>query len=406
MKKVKHIFVFALLLVCLFAAQSVFAEGDGLNTVKVIFFASDIPTIAEGDVVMNLYSEDGSALLDTKTVSVKRGYKLFEVVFTVPEYKAGTKFKFTVTGAVSGAEFNGTKGSEHILETYAMPDEEGVLQNYNTFWMNLIHNWTKEVSIKIPGVDKTLYYHCATEDEVYVTTDLLETVGINVQTDFNAAKPNFTLTSDGGAHIAQFYVDDIYASFNYNGENLKAPAFKIGELPYVPLSRVAEFFDCSYQVIENSPYAAKISLDYSKYSDEVMKAAYVNSLDIDSRTNYLVWVDKSEFTVNVYLGSNKNWRHVKSFPCAIGAPGTPTIEGRFEYIQWQTRWQYNGYYCGPILRFYRGYAFHSVLMRNNGGFYDGSVGVRISHGCIRMLPDDIKWMSDYLPLYTRILITA
>ena len=62
-----------------------------------------------------------------------------------------------------------------------MPDENGVLVNYTSFYMNLNPLWNKEASIKLPTTDKTLFYHCIEGDEVYVTYDLLTELGINFQ---------------------------------------------------------------------------------------------------------------------------------------------------------------------------------------------------------------------------------
>ena len=404
MKYIKYFTMTVILVLCFFMAQSVFAEDVTFDTVKVYFTKTDIPTLVEGDVVFEIY--DGNNLLDTKIHSLKRENPGFEIEFNVPEYEAGKTFRFHVKEGAQGAHHSGTYSRDHILQTYSMPDENGTLQYQTSFYMDLIPNWNKEAIITIPGVNQTLFYHCLTEEDVFVTTDLLDVLGIVCTKNFDAEKPGFTLSSEDGKYVAQFYVDDIYATFGGIGENLSSPAFLIGEMPYVPLSRVAEYFACNYELTEENRYCRKISLTKSEYSQVLKEEEYVNSLDITSKTDYLVWVDKSEYTVNVFLGTNKNWRLIESFPCAIGAPSTPTIEGRFEYYQQHDRWQYDGYYCGPIMRFRGGYALHSVLLKNDGSFYDGRVGVKISHGCVRLLPDDINWMISYVPLYTRILVTA
>ncbi len=133
---------------------------------------------------------------------------------------------------------------------------------------------------------------------------------------------------------------------------------------------------------------------------------YINGTMIDSKTKYFIWVSKAQFKVNVFEGERGKWRLIKSFPCSIGAKETPTITGIFEYFQHQDRWTYPTYYVGPIMRFApKGYALHSVLMRYNGGFADARVGKMISHGCVRMLPDDIKWLAGTMPIGTRVYVT-
>ena len=381
----------------------VFAE-EIHNSVKISFDAGEIPTVIEKDVTFGLFDATGQELYDSKTQSIKRGERHFDMEFAVPEYNAGTVFMLKLTEGEGDITFNGTTGKEHSLQTYSAPDENGTLVDYTSFYMTFNPVWNREAVIKIPGVKQTLFYHYVMEDDVYVTTDLLSVLGIKCETAFDAEKPEFTLSA--GDYKATFYVDDIYATFGGIGENLTGKAFVVNEMPFVPLSRVATYFECNYVLVADDEYHKAITMTSSIHSEAYKKAYYVNSIDIDSKTDYLVWVDKSDYTVNVYLGENKNWRLIESFPCAIGAPGTPTIEGRFEYYQQQERWQYSGYYCGPIMRFKGGYALHSVLINNNGTFRDGRVGVRISHGCVRMLPDDIKWMVSYVPLYTRILVTA
>ena len=58
------------------------------------------------------------------------------------------------------------------------------------------------------------------------------------------------------------------------------------------------------------------------------------------------------------------------------------------------------------MRFNGGYAIHSTLLYPNGTPKDNRVGVKISHGCIRLRPDDINWMFYYVPLKTTIHITG
>lgn len=131
----------------------------------------------------------------------------------------------------------------------------------------------------------------------------------------------------------------------------------------------------------------------------------VNGNNILSDTVYLVWVSKSNYTVSVFLWENSKWNCIKYFDCSIGAPNSPTVTGQYKYYQYQNRWQYNGYYVGPIMRFYGGYAIHSTLVNNNGTDRDGRVRKMISHGCVRVRPENIQWLTDYVPIGTKIYIT-
>lgn len=395
----------ALLAVLVAMPLSVSAHNETVNSVSVHFTVEDIPTMKEEPAVFKLYNQEGTNLLDTQNYEIVKGQKWFDIKFNVPEYEIGTKFKFVIDSGAQGAFHSEVFAKEHILETYSMPDESGNDVFYTSFYMQLKPIWNKEAVIKIPGNKKTLFYHCLTENEVYVTTDLLSALGINTVTDFEGEKPSFTLVTDDGAYSAQFFLNDVHAVIGGESINLDIPTFEIGGLPYVPLSKVATYFACNYNLVSDNEYAREISLTPSVYSENYKKAGYVNGIDIESKTDYLVWVSKKDFSVNVYLGNNKNWRLVDSFPCSIGAPNSPTVEGQFEYHQYQPKWTYDKYYCGPVMRFYNGYAFHSYLIKYDGTPYDSRLGMRISAGCVRMHPDDIKWMVDFIPMYTKILVT-
>lgn len=397
----KSLFLTVVIMAAL-TSLSALAEEALFTTVKVYFSRVEIPTVVENDVVFKLY--DGETLLDTQTYSLKRGTPGFEIEFSVPEYSAGKKFRFSVAEGAQGAYHNGTHSADHILETYAMPDENGALQYQTSFYMELIPNWNKEAVIKIPGVEQTLFYHCLTEDEVYVTVDLLSRLDIKYETHFDEEKPYFALYTDD-THRAQFYLNDIYALFGYEGENLAAPSFEIDSMPYVPLSRVAAYFACNYNMVEDTAFCREITLTPSAYSEKYAKAKSINGKNISSKTDYMIWVSKKDFEVNIFTGSKNNWSLVTSFPCSIGKPSTPTVEGQFEYHQYQPIWKYDKYYCGPIMRFYRGYAFHSYLIRYNGTAYDDRLGMKVSAGCVRMHPDDIKWMVANIPMYTKVFVT-
>ncbi len=396
----------AVLLVLIFALPfSVLAEGEAQTTVKVHFDAGEIPTAIEDDAVFNLYDESGANLLDTQSISVKRGTRYYEALFNVPAYEIGTKFTLSLIGENESLVFCETEGNTHTLETFSYPDENGVLKNQTSFYMEYKPEFNKEAIIKVKGSDKTLYYHCLTDSEVYVTSDLLDALGIKCTKNSDGEKPYFTLTTYNKNYSATFYLNDIYAVIGNEALNLDIPSFEINGYPFVPLSKVATYFACNYNVESEDEYSRVITLTSSAYSENYQKEAYVNGRDITSRTDYLIWVSKSDFEVNLFKGSKNNWTLVKTLPCAIGAPNTPTVEGLFEYHQYQPRWTYANYYCGPIMRFYKGYALHSTLIKYDGTPYDDRVGVKISHGCLRLRPEDIKWLASVTPMYTRVLVT-
>ncbi len=402
MKTLKKVVLMMTFIMIALLPLCAFAEGD-LASVKVYFTAEEIPTIIENEVVFELYDESGETLLDTKTHTLKRGHKGFEIEFEVPPYRAGKKYKFAVIGA-KGAIHDGVYASEHILETYSMPNGEGVLENYTSFYMTLDCYWNKEAVIKLPGTEKTLFYHCMEENDVYVTYDLLSELGIKYEKT-EGEKPYLRLFTDDG-HEARFYINDIYALIGGKGVNLEKATFEIDTMPFVPLSEVAQYFSCGYEVVKNDEYTVEISLTASEFSEAGQKAKFVNSKNITSKTDYMIWVSKKNFEVNTFAKNGEEWVLIRTFPCSIGAPATPTIEGSFEYYQYQPIWNYDKYYCSPVMRFRGGYALHSYLIKYDGTPYDARLGKRISLGCVRMHPDDITWLAENIPLYTRVWVTA
>ena len=261
----------------------------------------------------------------------------------------------------------------------------------------------KEATFIFWGNSVQSFEHYIVGNEIFVTTDMISALGINYVFNENDEYPNIFLSSHTGGYTMQFFMDNIYAVCGGVGYNLLQAPFVKDAKPFVPLKDLAIYFACSYEE-SFSENGATVNISPSAYADPSIN--YVNTRELESKTHYLVWVSKSDYKVRVYLGKNREWRFVKAFDCAIGAPKTPTIEGVFEYHQWQPRWYYDGYYCGPILRFYKGYAIHSTLIRYNGKPYDNRVGVKISHGCVRVRPEGIKWLSDYIPLGTTILVTG
>lgn len=190
-----------------------------------------------------------------------------------------------------------------------------------------------------------------------------------------------------------------------NGEEvmLPTPPTRINSLMYVPLRFTAEALGAEVNAsYENGVLIVNVVTSKSTFPE---KDAFINSKNIESKTGNLIWIDKSDFAVTVFEGSKNNWRAVNSYPCSIGKPSTPTITGEFEYFSKEKRWSYPGYYCGPIMRFYSGYAMHSTLVRYDGTDYDPRLGMMISHGCIRMKPADIQYLWDTIPLYTKVYVT-
>lgn len=369
-------------------------QQDGIT---VHFEVKDIPGLIQGGVILKIQDMEGN-VLDTRIGEISRTNLGFDLSFNVGELSEGKQFYVVLESGAKSIEYGEVSADKHLIQICA-DQESGTL--VNEFYMGITPAWNKTASFNFNGISTQNFEHRIVGNEIFVTYDMLDSLGIKYVFNDKDEHPNVFLSSQTGEYTMQFFINNIYAVRGGVGYNLSEAPFVSDGKPFIPLRDMAVYFACSYSEESFSEYGAVVNISPSAYS----KLNYVNTRTLNSKTDYLVWVSKSDYKVNVYLGENGAWRFVKSFDCAIGAPSTPTIEGVFEYYQWQPRWSYSGYYCGPILRFYRGYAIHSTLIKYDGVPYDNRVGVKISHGCVRVRPEGIKWLSDFIPLGTTILVT-
>ena len=143
-------------------------------------------------------------------------------------------------------------------------------------------------------------------------------------------------------------------------------------------------------------------------SDPVAQSFFrtvVNSANKPSKTGYLIYANLSKYIVCIYSGSNHNWTLVRSFPCSIGKPETPTITGNFSIRSKGLTYVTND---NIILKYYLyfvgGFKIHSILYYPDGRIADGRLGLSISHGCIRVATENAKYIYDNLPIGTAIWI--
>lgn len=121
------------------------------------------------------------------------------------------------------------------------------------------------------------------------------------------------------------------------------------------------------------------------------------------------WLDVnlSNATVTAYVGSSA----VKGpMPMVPGKPSTPTVTGQYQiYLKYasQTMRGSNGdgtTYETPgvpwVSYFYRGYAFHGAPWRSSFG-WNGPGG---SHGCVNMPVSTAKWVYDWAPIGTTVVV--
>ncbi len=128
----------------------------------------------------------------------------------------------------------------------------------------------------------------------------------------------------------------------------------------------------------------------------------INSKNIRSASSYFIWIDIYHQKVNIFKGSNKKWHLITSMVCSTGKASTPTIKGNFTVgIKGKYFISSGGDRCKYYTQIRGNYLFHSVLYDRNGNYIiDNTLGVRVSHGCVRLSLKNAKFIYDYIPAKT------
>lgn len=141
-----------------------------------------------------------------------------------------------------------------------------------------------------------------------------------------------------------------------------------------------------------------------KYIEDATK--FVNTSNLTSTTNYLIWVDTKNFKTNIFKGSEGNWAIVHSYLCSIGKASTPTPKGTFKIgIRGLYFGKEKGYICRYYTQFKGNYLFHSIIYNLDGSVRDGRLGKAISDGCVRLALENAKWIWDNIPQGSTVRIT-
>ena len=360
--------------------------------------------IISSNAVVELYN-DKDELLGSQLRYVGWDTPSVSMVFTVPQYRMGEKFKIKLVSGLRSLRYYDDlvePGGTLEVQTYGYLNDEGKYTQCNGAVLAGNPHYEKELRMYAGGKWLTdLEPHARIVDGISMmpVRAIGEAMGLKVT--YNQEEDSVACSA--GTSTVVFYANDIYMTVFGEGVNSPHETVYIEGSLFVPVRTLAEAFDSNVEVADYGTYM-DILIGESPIIQEFRNQTPVNRDGIGSKTNYLVWVSKHEYTVRVYEGQQYNWTLLKEFPCALGAWNTPTITGQFEYIE-RTQWNYSGYYVGPVLRFHNGYALHSTLLYYDGTEYDGRVGVNISHGCVRLHPQDINWIANTIPFRTRIYIT-
>ncbi|WP_195988471.1 L,D-transpeptidase family protein [Clostridium sp. D53t1_180928_C8] len=140
---------------------------------------------------------------------------------------------------------------------------------------------------------------------------------------------------------------------------------------------------------------------------QAITSSNINTLNIESLTPYLVYVNLADQITYVYKGSMNKWDTVKSFTCSTGIDTEKTPTGIFD-VRERGDWFYSDKYeqGGKYwVQFSGDYLFHSVpYNEDQSEVVDNTLGTPASHGCIRLKTEDAKWIYNNIESGTKVII--
>lgn len=361
--------------------------------------------VTDSVAVFELYSADGSVKLGEAEEWIGGITERLDIKFGVPSAQAGDSFRLRLKGGLTYVKYYDRTygaGEDVELTVYGYKNEEEEPVTVKSFELDACPLYEHAIIVYVEGKQLSLYPRARLVGDTAMipVRAVAEALGIEVRYD----ETYNSIVCEVGDDQVIFNVGTAYATIFGEDTYIPVGCMEIDDTVFVPVRTLAEAFRSELEALDFGDHI-DVCLGESMVVHEFRQRTPVNRWGISSRTNYLVWVSKSEYKVRVYTGKQYNWKLAATFPCAIGAPGTPTITGSFEYQYKASSWDYGTYYVGPCLVFHGGYALHSTLLRYSGAPYDNRVGVMISHGCVRMHKSDIDWLAARLPLKSRIYVT-
>lgn len=145
------------------------------------------------------------------------------------------------------------------------------------------------------------------------------------------------------------------------------------------------------------------SLNYTNFNTDM--DAFVNSNNLESKTDYLLVTNLRTKYTYVYKKINNKWTRLYKWSSTVGKPSTPTRKGIFLINGRKPTFAGADYSVKYATRIIDGYYYHSILYNRSGkNVKDGRLGQALSHGCIRLATDNAKWIYENIPDNTTVLI--
>lgn len=388
------------------AAETYTAENPTAaksNQVIVTLTMEQQPYTIDSFARLELYSKSGE-FLDYDELWVGGITKELVYTFDVPEYSIGEAFILKVASGITSVKYYDNvyyPGQQFEFFTYSYAADDGTIVNNNSIALDGIPCYNKAINFYYDGVHADIQPgpRIVNGTAMVPIDSLAKYIGLST---FYDSRYNSQVVSLGNKEM-YFNVGNTYTTLFDKNVDAAAPTQFIDDAVFVSLRTFADALGSNLDVYDNGTYF-DINMHSSEMVNKYFNELFVNQQGISSKTKHLVWVSLNEFKVRVYEGKQYQWKPIRECIVGIGAPGTPTVTGEFEY-QYKDMWYYSSYYVGPCLVFYGGYALHSVLLNYDGTEYDGTVGAKVSHGCIRMKKPDIDWLAGTIGTGTKIYIT-
>lgn len=147
--------------------------------------------------------------------------------------------------------------------------------------------------------------------------------------------------------------------------------------------------------------------DLRKKMTYAHESGSVSVIDLNAKKSIVV--DRSDQRAFAKLGEHV----VREFPISSGAPKTPTPLGttKIEMKQEVRIGAKPPHYIMPKYMWFRagGYGFHALpSLGNDGGVFwteaRDHMGIPVSHGCVRLLPEDADWLYDFAEVGTEVTV--
>ena len=402
----KTLFIFVTILIFLFGMNVMADDALSMNTVEILIDITESPANVpfKGSAELEL-----NGAVYKKEFTASETDTLIHLKFDVPQFKSGTKFDFKVTSGFDKIKYYDSlydANSPVELQTYTHLVND-VPVSVSTFHLHGITEVSHPVEFYFDFKPINIYPVPRYYDGVlYVPAAAgAKAMGVShIGYDAENGKLNYwIMDKEMTLNVGSREVNAFGKTYI-----LEREVITFDEIPFIPLISFAEIIEADV-LIQDEPDHINAIVWYSKVVEREVKNfarnQYINQANISSQTEYMIWVNKSDYTLRVYNGTENNWNLIRDITCAIGKDSTPTCTGIFTYYSKEKIWPYSSYYVGPIMRFNGGYAIHTTLLRYDGSPYDNRVGMKLSHGCVRLQPQDMQWLIDLIPLGTTVYIT-